>query len=233
MIEISGIKAVVTDIEGTTSSISFVHDVLFPYAREHLAHYVLTHEGHIKDILEDVRAIEKNAALSTAEIIDILKRWIDEDRKVTPLKTVQGMIWEHGFQSGAFKGHIYDDAADVLQNWFDRGLKLYIYSSGSVAAQKLLYGYSERGDLTPLLSGYFDTTTGLKREAESYKKIAASIGLPASDVLFLSDVTAELDAANAAGLQTVLLDRDKACPANASYKTVSDFNAIHLREKAA
>lgn len=233
MIEISGIKAIVTDIEGTTSSISFVHDVLFPYARAHLPQYIREHESEISAILQDVRALENNPALSTADIIDILTRWIDEDRKATPLKTLQGMIWESGFQSGAFKGHIYDDAADALQNWFDQGLKLYIYSSGSIAAQKLLYGYSERGDLTPLFSGYFDTTTGPKRESDSYKKIASSMGLPASQILFLSDITAELDAAQAAGFQTVLLDRENAQPANAPYNKVFDFSAIHIWEKAA
>lgn len=161
---ITDIKAIVTDIEGTTSSISFVHDVLFPYARQRLADYIHTHEAETAAILNDVRALENAASLSTDEVIAVLTGWIDEDRKATPLKALQGLIWEEGFKSGAFKGHIYDDAADMLQHWHDQGLKLYIYSSGSIAAQKLLYGYSERGDLTPLLSGYFDTTTGPKRE---------------------------------------------------------------------
>ncbi|MCD8563369.1 MAG: acireductone synthase [Alphaproteobacteria bacterium] len=230
---ITDIKAIVTDIEGTTSSISFVHDVLFPYARQRLADYIHTHEAETAAILNDVRALENAASLSTDEVIAVLTGWIDEDRKATPLKALQGLIWEEGFKSGAFKGHIYDDAADMLQHWHDQGLKLYIYSSGSIAAQKLLYGYSERGDLTPLLSGYFDTTTGPKREAESYGQIAASLGTPPEQILFLSDITAELDAAQAAGFQTVLLDRENAHPESVPYNKVSDFNDIHIREKAA
>lgn len=233
MIEISGIRAIVTDIEGTTSSLSFVKDVLFPYARDHLPAYVRAHESGITGILDQVREIENNASLSGEEIIQVFLRWIEEDRKITPLKTLQGMIWESGFKSGAFKGHIYDDAADALQNWFAQGLKLYIYSSGSIAAQKLLYGYSGRGDLTPLLSGYFDTTTGPKLEADSYKKIAAAIGLPAGQILFLSDHAGEIGAAKIAGYQTVLLDRDPAMTPGASYDVARDFTQIQIREKAA
>lgn len=233
MIEISGIRAIVTDIEGTTSSLSFVKDVLFPYARDHLPAYVRAHESGITGILDQVREIENNASLSGEEIIQVFLRWIEEDRKITPLKTLQGMIWESGFKSGAFKGHIYDDAADALQNWFAQGLKLYIYSSGSIAAQKLLYGYSGRGDLTPLLSGYFDTTTGPKLEADSYKKIAAAIGLPAGQILFLSDHAGEIDAAKIAGYQTVLLDRDHAMTPGASYDIAMDFTQIQIREKSA
>jgi enolase-phosphatase E1 len=233
MIEIDRIKAIVTDIEGTTSSISFVHDVLFPYARQKLPDYVRTHESEIVDILNQVREIEKNPSLDTEQIISIFTLWIDEDRKITPLKTLQGLIWEAGFKSGAFKGHIYEDAAEALQEWYDRGFKLYVYSSGSIGAQKLLYGYSECGDLTPLLSGYFDTTTGPKREAVSYKKIAAAVGFLPAQILFLSDITEELDAAKEAGFQTVLLDRDKAQPENIPYNRAPDFSHIQIRGSAA
>jgi enolase-phosphatase E1 len=194
-------KAILTDIEGTTSSISFVADVLFPYARERMADYVAAHPVETAPILADVQAIEPGDPVAT------LIRWIDEDRKITPLKTIQGLIWEGGFKSGAFKSHFYDDAVAGLRRWHAAGLALYVYSSGSVFAQKLLFGHTDYGDLTPLFSGWFDTTTGGKREAESYTKIAAAIGLPPADILFLSDVQAETDAARAAGMQALLIAR--------------------------
>jgi len=233
MIEISGIKAILTDIEGTTSSISFVHDVLFPYARAHLRDYVRENELAVGGILNEVRALENNPNLSTEDIIGIFISWIDTDRKITPLKSLQGMIWKAGYETGAFKGHIYDDAADALQNWFDKGLKIYIYSSGSVTAQKLIYGYSERGDITPLLSGYFDTTTGPKLEANSYSKIVNSMGFPPVQILFLSDHTGEIDAAHAAGYQAILIDREAQQPKDTRYNVVTDFSSIRLREKVA
>jgi enolase-phosphatase E1 len=136
-----------------------------------------------------------------------MTRWIDEDRKITPLKTLQGLIWDAGFRDGAFKGHVYPDAVAGLRRWHAAGLKIYVFSSGSVAAQKLIFGFSEAGDLTPLFSGYFDTTTGPKREAIAYTRIAETIGLPPDAVLFLSDVSAETDAAKAAGMQALLIDR--------------------------
>ncbi|MFA5989590.1 MAG: acireductone synthase [Sphingomonas sp.] len=194
-------KAILTDIEGTTSSISFVADVLFPYARARLASYCAAHPQVVAPILAQVQALEPGDPIATME------RWIDEDRKITPLKTLQGMIWEGGFTTGAFKGHIYPDAAAALRRWHDEGRLLYIFSSGSVAAQKLLFGHSEAGDLTPLFSGYFDTTTGPKREACAYAAIAAAIGLPPADILFLSDISAETEAAKAAGMGALLIDR--------------------------
>lgn len=226
MISITGIKAIVTDIEGTTSSIRFVHDVLFPYAKAHIPDYV--RQNDLTDILKDVRAIEGKPDLSTDGLIETLLRWIAEDKKITPLKTLQGMVWEAGYKAGAFKGHIYDDAAEALSHWFSQGLKIYIYSSGSVPAQKLLYGYSEKGDLTPLFSGYFDTTTGSKLEASSYTKIAAAIGFKPSDILFLSDHVGEIEAAQKAGYQVVLVDRDTV-KTGAAYS----FSDIHIQEKAA
>jgi len=233
MILLSGIQAIVTDIEGTTSSLSFVKDVLFPYARAHIPAYVHAHEAALGDIFAQVREHENNPTLSVDEIIALLLQWIDEDRKITPLKTLQGQVWEEGFKSGAFKGHIYDDAAQALQRWHDAGLKLYVYSSGSVAAQKLLYGYSEAGDLTPLFSGYFDTVTGGKREAESYAKIAVLIGISAQHILFLSDITAEVDAARAAGFQTLLIDRESLAPAQTTHPVAQSFDTIQFREIAA
>ncbi|MBA3878963.1 MAG: acireductone synthase [Sphingobium sp.] len=194
-------KAVLTDIEGTTSSISFVADVLFPYARERLGSYCAAHPDEVAPILAEVEAIEPGDPIAT------MTRWIDEDRKITPLKTLQGMIWDAGFREGAFKGHVYPDAVAGLRRWHAAGLKLYVFSSGSVAAQKLIFGFSEAGDLTPLFSGYFDTTTGPKREPVAYARIAEAIGLPPGEILFLSDVAAETDAAKAAGMQALLIDR--------------------------
>lgn len=194
-------KAILTDIEGTTSSLSFVADVLFPYARARLPDYCAAHPDAVAPILAEVTAIEPGDPVAT------LLRWIDEDKKITPLKTLQGMIWEGGFTSGAFKGHVYADAVEALRRWHANGLALYIFSSGSIAAQKLIFRHSETGDLTPLLSGYFDTTTGPKRAPESYVAIAGAIGLPVADILFLSDVAGETEAAKAAGMPALLIDR--------------------------
>lgn len=194
-------KAILTDIEGTTSSIAFVAQTLFPYARAHLPAYVAAHPTETAPILAEVAAAEPGDAVET------LLRWIDEDRKATPLKALQGMIWADGYASGAFRGHVYPDAVAALRRWHDAGLRLYVFSSGSVAAQKLLFGHSEAGDLTPLFSGYFDTTTGAKREAASYARIASAIGEAAEDVLFVSDTPEEVAAARTAGMAVGLIDR--------------------------
>jgi len=223
------IKAIVTDIEGTTSSLSFVKDILFPYARARLTDYVGAHRDNseVHRCLDDVRALA-GAALTDAQVIEQLIRWIDEDRKITPLKVLQGLIWEHGYKENAFQGHVYDDAAVKLRAWKQRGLRLFVYSSGSVYAQKLIFGHTAFGDLTPLFEGYFDTTVGGKREAESYRKIAAAINLPPQDILFLSDIKEELDAATTAGMQTVWLVRDGAIDARAAHRQVRDFNSIEI-----
>ena len=193
--------AIVTDIEGTTSSIAFVAEVLFPYARARLADYVAAHPVETAPILAEVAAVEPGDPVAT------LLRWIDEDRKATPLKTLQGMIWGDGYSSGAFTGHVYPDAVAGLQRWHAAGVMLYVFSSGSVAAQKLLFGHSDAGDLRALFSGYFDTTTGPKREAASYAKIAGEIGAVPADILFLSDTPEEVAAARAAGFEALLIDR--------------------------
>lgn len=194
-------KAILTDIEGTTSSIAFVAQTLFPYARAHLPAYVAAHPAETAPILAEVAAAEPGDPVET------LLRWIDEDRKATPLKALQGMIWADGYASGAFRGHVYPDAVAALRRWHAAGLRLYVFSSGSVAAQKLLFGHSEAGDLTPLFSGYFDTTTGAKREAASYARIASAIGEAAEDVLFVSDTPEEVAAARTAGMAVGLIDR--------------------------
>jgi enolase-phosphatase E1 len=223
------IKAIVTDIEGTTSSILFVKDVLFPYARANLPGYVQSHAGdpRVKPLLDDV-CKEVGSELSLEQIIGQLIRWIDEDKKVTPLKSLQGLIWEAGYRQGDFKGHLYADAAEKLKSWKAGGLDLYIYSSGSVYAQKLLFGHTEYGDLTPLFSGYFDTHIGGKREQQSYDNIAKQLDIPANRLLFLSDIKEELDAAKAAGFATIWLTRDSAPDPQAEHRQVSNFDQIDV-----
>jgi enolase-phosphatase E1 len=224
------IKAIVSDIEGTTSSLSFVKDVLYPYACEHILEFVSTHaeEPGVREQLEAI-AREVGRELTLDEAIDQLRLWVKEDKKLAPLKALQGMIWEAGYRSGDFTGHIYEDAARNLRNWHKSGIHLYIYSSGSVHAQKLLFGFSDFGDLTPLFDGYFDTHIGHKRESSSYEVIASEIGVRAGDILFLSDVPEELDAARTAGMQTRWLVRDaETLEPNAAHPQVKDFDGINL-----
>jgi enolase-phosphatase E1 len=223
------IKAIVTDIEGTTSSLAFVKDVLFPYARANLADYVRSNSGQesVKKIMA-ATCQEIGTELDTEQVISQLIQWIDEDKKVTPLKSLQGLIWEAGYQQGDFKGHIYPDAVENLKKWKAKGLDLYVYSSGSVQAQKLLFAYTDYGDLTPLFSGYFDTHIGGKKEPQSYRNIANSIGIDAEQLLFLSDIKEELDAAKIAGYQTVWLVREGALEAKTEYLPVSSFDQISL-----
>lgn len=220
------IKAIVTDIEGTTSSIDFVQQVLFPYARTHMRAFLREQAGNdeVQRLLAEVEQVE-NRDLSLSEAADVLERWIDEDRKLTPLKALQGMIWRRGYEAGELKGHVYPDTPAVLRGWHADGLRLYVYSSGSVEAQKLIFGYTEHGDLTPLFSGYFDTRVGGKRESQSYRNILQQIGLPGEQVLFLSDIGEELDAAQAAGMKTCQLLRDertRTAPAHPQAATLAD-----------
>jgi len=221
------IKAIVTDIEGTTSSLSFVKDVLFPYARAHLPAFVRQHqdESEVASLLEDARR-EAGADLDGEQLISQFIDWIDRDQKITPLKSLQGLIWEAGYRQGDFKGHIYEDAARQLQAWKAAGYALYVYSSGSVYAQKLLFGHTEYGDLTPLFSGYFDTHIGGKREAESYRRIAEQIQCRPEEILFLSDIEEELDAARQSGFATRWLVRDQAPLSDAEHVQVGTFDRI-------
>ncbi|KAA8919033.1 acireductone synthase [Xanthomonas sontii] len=201
-------RVVLTDIEGTTSSISFVKDVLFPYARRALPGFVREHgqQPQVRQWLDAV-ASECGGICTDAVIVETLQGWIDEDRKHTALKALQGMIWEAGYRDADFTAHIYPDAAPALRRWHADGRALYVYSSGSVPAQKLFFGHSDAGDLRGLFSGWFDTEIGGKREQPSYARIAEAIGVAPAQIVFLSDVVAELDAARAAGLDTVLIDR--------------------------
>lgn len=204
------IEAIVTDIEGTTSSIAFVHDVLFPYASRMLPDFIRKHakDERVAELLDATRSEAGESDADVERVIAILLQWIREDRKATPLKALQGLIWEHGYASKDFTGHIYEDAARILHLWHSEGIKLYVYSSGSVQAQQLLFEHSDAGNLLPLFAGYFDTRIGHKREAESYRRIIDSIGIAAAKILFLSDIIEELDAAREAGMQTTQLVRD-------------------------
>jgi enolase-phosphatase E1 len=223
------IKAIITDIEGTTSSLSFVKDTLFPYAREHLAEFVREHQNdpEVDTLLTDA-CKEAGAELNTEQLIGVFRQWMDEDKKVTPLKSLQGLIWEAGYRQGDFKGHLYPDAAAHLKAWKTKGLELYVYSSGSVQAQKLLFAHTDYGDLTTLFSGYFDTRIGGKKEKESYSRIAEQLNYAPDNLLFLSDIKEELDAARAAGYQTFWLCRDSSPDQQAEHEQVNSFDQIHL-----
>jgi enolase-phosphatase E1 len=232
------VKLILTDIEGTTSSISFVKDVLFPYAAEHLPAFVKANlnDEKVQTALQQTAELaaedgDNISADNTDALIAKLLQWISEDRKATPLKALQGLIWKTGYENGDYQAHMYPDATEYLKKWHDSGLPLYVYSSGSVKAQELFFGYSQDGNLLPLFKGHFDTLMGGKRETQSYRNILAELqkthtGLNAADVLFLSDIEEELDAAKEAGMQTVWLLRDSDIPADAAHKAVKSFAEI-------
>lgn len=204
---------ILTDIEGTTSSISFIKDALFPYARRALPGFVRARGGEpeVRRWLDEVAA-ENGGICSDEVIVETLQGWIDQDRKHTALKALQGMVWEDGYRNADFTAPIYPDAARALRAWHDAGIPLAVYSSGSVPAQKLFFAHSDAGDLSGLFGDWFDTQVGHKREAASYAQIARRLERDAGDILFLSDVVEELDAAREAGMRTVLVDRREDYP---------------------
>lgn len=224
------ITTVLTDIEGTTSSLSFVRDVLFPYAELHLSKFVQAHseDAEVQAQLEATREIIGQPDLPQNEVVQVLLDWIAEDKKATPLKTLQGLIWEAGYKEEAYKAHMYPDAVTNLQRWHANGKKLYVYSSGSIKAQQLFFGHTEYGDLTDLFSGYFDTTTGHKQEKRSYRKIADSIGESPSHILFLSDVVEELDAAQNSGMKTYCLNRDARRMSSYPHPQIRGFDEVKV-----
>ena len=192
-------KAILLDIEGTTTSIAYVADILFPYARARIPAWVPAHRDEIAATL---------STMPPGDPVATLLAWMDVDAKETALKHIQGRIWREGYEAGELKAHVYPDTPEALKRWTEAGIRVCIYSSGSIEAQKLIFGHSEAGDLTRYLFGYFDTTTGPKREAGSYARIAAALKLDPADILFVSDVAAETDAAKSAGLRALLIDRD-------------------------
>jgi enolase-phosphatase E1 len=232
-----GIRGVLLDIEGTTSAVAYVYDVMFPFARRGIGPYLAEHWGAAA--LDPVReqfardagaasfalwsaGVPDPCALVEAEAL----RLMDGDVKATGLKQLQGLVWEAGFRSGELRAHVYNDVRPALESWRAAGIDLRVYSSGSVHAQRLFFAHSEAGDLGPLISGNYDTTTGPKREASSYAKIASDWGLLPQSILFLSDVTEELTAARKAGLWTALVHRPgnaPASPASPPFREVGSF----------
>jgi len=221
-----GISHVLLDIEGTTCPVSFVAATLFPYAQKHLGHYLQRHgaEAEVKQLVAEVEALwnadphpEAQALLNQGQnkgepgqrpSVEPYLQWlIRNDRKVTALKDLQGWIWEEGYRSGELKGPLFEDVPEALQRWHQQGLKLAVYSSGSVAAQQLLYGHSSAGDLRPLFSHWFDTRTGAKQDPESYRQISNAMQTKPAHILFVSDVLAELEAASTAGLSLLFSSR--------------------------
>ncbi len=202
------------DVEGTTTPIAFVKEVLFPFARARMATFV-TERASEPAVAAEIAAVAKElgaARPDPAAAVHALLAWSDADRKVTPLKSLQGMIWKQGYESGALQGPVFEDAVTQLRAWKERGIPVFIYSSGSVTAQTLLFRHSDHGDLLPLLAGHFDTTVGGKLEAGSYATIAGRIGFPAAKVTFFSDHAGEVRAAAESGMTGVLLRRPGEVP---------------------
>ena len=233
-ISTSGIRGVVLDIEGTTTPIAFVHDVLFSYARAHVKDFLAKHAAEDdvrKDIellraehAEDVRNGKQPPPLTDEldSITDYVNWLINLDRKSTGLKSLQGKIWHEGYAGGTLRSQVYPDVAPAFARWQVAGLTISIFSSGSVLAQQLLFAHTEAGDLTPFISHYFDTGVGKKGEPESYRRIAETIGLPPLELLFISDVVSELSAARDAGMKTVLSIR----PGNQPQADADQFHTI-------
>jgi enolase-phosphatase E1 len=212
-----GVRAVLTDIEGTTTPLSFVHDVLFPYARRRLDAACASGEERFAEALRWLRSeyqAEKGDLTGFGDGAPYAHALMDRDRKSTGLKMLQGILWEEGYRSGELKGQVYPDVAAALRRWKEEGIRARVFSSGSVLAQKLIFGYSDQGDLTPYFEGYHDTTTGAKQSPDAYRTIAAAFDLPPQEILFLSDVVAELDAAREAGMQTGFFIRPGNRPAD-------------------
>jgi enolase-phosphatase E1 len=219
------------DVEGTTTPIAFVKETLFPFARERMAKFVTEHADE-PAVAAEIAAVAKElgaARPDAAAAVHTLLAWSDADKKVTPLKSLQGMIWKQGYESGALKGPVFNDAMWALKRWRDRGVATYIYSSGSVTAQKLLFRYSDQGDLLPYIVGHFDTLVGPKLEARSYAAIAAALGKPPSSIVFLSDHVGETRAAAAAGMAAMRVLRSGEVPPVIeawSGPTVATFDAL-------
>ena len=200
------VRAIVCDIEGTTTSLSFVHQVLFPISLQQMDRFI--HDNWESNLIrEELLALDKP---SPEEASALLKSWIQTDKKAPVLKSIQGKIWKQSFESGEIRGHVYPDVPVCFKKWKDAGIRTCIFSSGSIEAQTLIFRYSQAGDLTIYIDSYFDTTTGPKRDRASYRKIASAVDLSPREIPFLSDVTQELDAARMAGMQTMHVLREGA-----------------------
>jgi enolase-phosphatase E1 len=222
-------KLFLFDIEGTTTDINFVHKVLFPYSTEHIKDFVLHHhnDNSIKVAVENVKETvkkEEGKEIDINGVVETLLKWIREDRKHGALKEIQGHIWDIGYSKNDFKGHVYPDVKPFFMNILRSGAHVGIYSSGSVHAQKLIFGYSCDGDLTPMISHYFDTKIGGKRERTSYTNIANAVHLSPADIHFFSDIPEELEAAKEAGLQVSHVLRPGTNPS--SFEGIQDFMSL-------
>jgi enolase-phosphatase E1 len=219
-----GIRAVLLDIEGTTTPMAFVHEVLFPYARRFLERArvavsgVHTARQPTPDGPDEIDEIDQ----LDADAIDRFLKLMDRDAKSPELKRLQGLIWERGYRAGELCGEVFPDVAPAIRRWKHAGRRVAIYSSGSALAQRLLFESTPEGDLTPLLDGFFDTAVGAKKEADSYLRIAAMLEVESRDVLFVSDISAELSAARQAGCDVVLSVR----PGNADPPDDMTFEAV-------
>lgn len=241
----TSIAALLLDIEGTTTPIDFVYTVLFPYARAHVADYLAGRlsspelqadiAGLLEENAEDARrglsppAVEGPGERISLKEMEAYVHWLmDRDRKSTPLKSIQGKIWEAGYNSGELASQVFEDVPRAFERWREQGRSVHIYSSGSVLAQKLLFASTQLGDLTPFIGKYFDTYIGAKKDAESYCRIAAELEIEPAKILFVSDITDELDAAASAGLETLLCVRPGNHPQTraASYKAIHSFDEI-------
>ena len=222
------VKAVLLDIEGTIAPLTFVKEVMFPYSKRKLREFLEKNwnKPEIQEIVRDASR-EVGKELSLEEAVETFSRWIDEDRKITPLKELQGYIWEEGFKSGELRAPLYEDAYKKIREWKERGIPLYIYSSGSVKAQELFFSHTEYGNLLGLFSGFFDTKIGNKKEKESYLRIAQKIGLKPEEILFISDNPEELKAAKEAGFKVLQSVRDGVKPSE-EFEKIYSFEEIEL-----
>jgi enolase-phosphatase E1 len=235
-------SCVLLDIEGTTTSISFVYDVLFPYARQHAREFLMRH-GDSVSVQEIVAALrrqhegDEKLGLAPPPLNVAADKWapellyinwlMDRDSKAAPLKALQGLIWKEGYDDGQLKGHVFPDVPRAFQRWRANSVSIAIFSSGSVVAQKQLFANSEAGDLTGYIAAYFDTGTGPKREAESYRAIAREMQRPPADILFVSDVPEELDAASAASMGVFLCIRPgNPTAAKAAHPSLHSFDEV-------
>jgi enolase-phosphatase E1 len=236
-------RGILLDIEGTTSSISFVYDVMFPYVRDHVASFLEsdwndpTVQQCLALLAEDLDqesleawlgglSVDQQKAKTVQAVMDLM----DADVKATGLKQLQGLIWKNGFHRGQLVAHLFADVDSAIRKWSASGVDVRIYSSGSIQAQKLFFGHTVAGNLLDRLSGFYDTTTGPKQEAESYRKIAAEFPCEPSEILFISDVVEELKAAKIAGLQTALSLRpgNKPVEAEHGFAAIESFDEIKL-----
>ena len=249
MILWEGISHLLLDIEGTTCPVSYVTETLFPYASANLAPYLETHqhEANIRALIQELETLwqqdtdqeakdllglsRQSAELSgVGGILPYLTFLIRRDRKVTPLKDLQGKIWADGYARGELVGPLFDDVPTSLRRWQQEGLVLAVYSSGSIAAQQLIYQYSNHGDLRFLFSHWFDTHTGSKHDPSSYTLIAETMGCAPQAILFVSDSDSELQAASQSGLEVVCSQResDKLNGLN-TYPSINTFHQIQIK----